>query len=347
MSAPSAARKARVAVVIPNWNGKSLLKACLESLREQSYEDFETLVVDNGSGDGSLGMLEAEFPEARIVALGQNRGFSAAVNRGIAASSAEFVALLNNDTGQHPDWLAALVEAADAHPEAGSFASKLVDFERRDVLDGAGDALRRSGLPYRLGHGEKDRGQHDEGGPVFGACAAAALYRRGMLEDVGPFDEDFFAYCEDADLSFRAQLAGYRCRYVPEAVVYHMGGASGGGKRSTAATRLGTQNGLCLLVKNLPTPLALRLAPFIFAGQLSRLAVTGRSLAGPRANLEGYAGAVRLLPKMLRKRREIQASRRVPDSYVKSLLRDSFRAADASIARRLRDAARHRLGGSS
>ena len=344
MSASSATGKTRVAVVIPNYNGERLLRACLDSLRAQSFMGFETLIVDNGSTDGSLGILASEFPEVRVLALGENRGFSAAVNRGIAASEAELVALLNNDTEQAPGWLAALVEAADAHPRTGSFASKLVGYQRRNVLDGAGDALRRSGLPYRLGHGEKDRGQYEAGRTVFGACAAAALYRRGMLDDVGSFDEDFFAYCEDADLSFRAQLAGYGCRYVPEAVVYHMGGASGGGKRGEAATRLGTRNGLCLLVKSLPAPLALRLAPFIVAGQLSRLAMTARSPAGLRANLAGYAGAVRLLPAMLRKRREIQAGRRVPDSYIRDLLRGSFRAADASIARRLRDAARRRLG---
>jgi GT2 family glycosyltransferase len=165
-----------------------------------------------------------------------------------------------------------------------------------------------------------------------------------MLENVGPFDEDFFAYCEDADLSFRAQLAGYTCRYIPEAVVYHLGGASSGGKRSPTATRLGTQNGINLLVKNLPAPLFARLAPFMVAGQLSRLAMTARNITGLRANLSGYAGALRLLPVMLRKRRAIQAGRKAPDEYISGLLRDSFRAANASMARRLRDAVSRRLG---
>lgn len=245
---------ARVAVVIPNWNGARLLEGCLSSLRRQTFRSFETIVVDGGSEDGSAELVRASFPEARLLELGENRGFAAAANAGIRASSSELVALLNNDTEQDPGWLEALVRAADAHPEAGMFASKLLDFRDRRYLDGAGDAIRLSGLPYRLGHGERDRGQFDRPAYVFGACGAAALYRRRMLDEIGLFDEDFGSYCEDADLSFRAQLAGHRCLYVPEAVVYHVGSASTGGKRSATATRLGTRNSLLLLAKNLPLP---------------------------------------------------------------------------------------------
>ena len=327
----------RVTVVVPNWNTRKFLHPCLTSLRHQTFKDFETILVDSGSADDSVAFVADNFPEVRVVALGENRGFSGAVNAGIEASRSELVVLLNNDTEQDPGWLAALVRAADGHREAGSFSSKLVDFRDRRLLDGAGDALRRSGLPYRLGHGERDRGQYDEPAPVFGACAAAALYRRAMLDDVGLFDEDFFAYCEDGDLSFRAQLAGYGCLYVPEAVVYHVGGASTGGKRSPTATRLGTRNSLSLLVKNLPAPLVPGMVPYLLAGQLSRLVVTAASAATLRAHLEGVAQAARLLPLMLRKRREIQKRRRVPVGYVRRLLKDSSRAAGASLLRRLRD----------
>ena len=203
----------RVTVVVPNWNGEIFLETCLSSLRRQSYEDFEVVLADNGSTDGSVPFVEENFPEVRVVRLPENRGFSAAVNAGIKAASpsAEHVVLLNNDTELDPGWLGALVGAADRHPEAGLFASKLVDFEDRRVLDGAGDALRKSGLPYRVGHGEVDRGQFERETFVFSACAAAALYRRSLFEDIGLFDEDFFSNCEDGDLSFRAQLAGYRC----------------------------------------------------------------------------------------------------------------------------------------
>ncbi len=320
-------------MIVPNWNGERFLSACLGSLREQSFKDFETVLVDNGSTDGSVALVSREFPEVRVLPLSENGGFSVAVNAGIRASRTEHVALLNNDTETDPGWLEALVEAADWYPGAGSFASKLVDFNDRRILDGAGDVLRRSGLPLRLGHGEPDRGQYDEAAFVFGACAGAALYRRSMLDDIGLFDEDFFANCEDGDLSFRAQLAGYRCVYVSESVVYHMGSATFG-KRSPVATRLGTRNSLCMLVKNLPTPLVPGYLPFVVAGQLSRLIVTA-STSTLGAHLEGLSGALRLLPLMLRKRREIQKRRRVPVGYIRRLLKESSRAAGVSLRRRL------------
>ena len=332
----------RVTVVIPNWNGERFLSTCLGSLRRQSYDDFDMVLVDNGSTDGSVAFARDNFPEISVLPLPENRGFSAAVNAGILASETEHVALLNNDTETDPKWLEALVEAADSYPEAGFFASKLVDFADRRVLDGAGDVLRRSGLPYRLGHGEPDGGRYDKTAFVFGACAGAAMYRRGMLDDVGLFDEDFFANCEDGDLSFRAQLAGYRCLYVPGSVVYHMGSATFG-RRSATSTRLGTRNSLCLLVKNLPAPLVPGFLPFVLAGQLTRLVVTAAT-STLKAHLEGLAGALRLLPLMLRKRREIQKRRQAPVEYIRGLLKESSRAASASIRRRLVHLARSRLG---
>jgi GT2 family glycosyltransferase len=330
-------------VVVPNWNGERFLSTCLGSLRRQTYGDFETVLVDNGSSDGSVAFVEENFPEVRIVRLPHNGGFTAAVNAGIGASEAEYVVLLNNDTEVEQRWLEALVRAADEHPEAGLFASKLVDFRDRRLLDGAGDALRKTGLPYRIGHGEIDRGQFEEEALVFGACAAGALYRRRLFDEVGVFDGDFFSNCEDGDLSFRAQLAGYRCLYVPDAVVYHMGSASTGGKRSATNTRLGTQNGINLLVKNLPASLVWRILPSVVAGHLYRLATTSLSPEILKAYLSGLAGALRLLPKMLRKRKEIQGRRRVSDGYVYQLLRESSRVVAQSRRRRIRDQLSMRL----
>lgn len=327
---------ARVTVVIPNWNGERFLDLCLGSLRKQSFGEFATILVDNGSEDDSLDFVAENFPEARIITLAENRGFAAAVNAGIEASETEYVVLLNNDTEQDRGWLEALVRAAEDHPESGLFASKLVDFHDRGVLDGAGDAMRLSGLPYRLGHGERDTGQFDTPGYVFGACAAAALYRKALFDEVGLFDEDFVSYCEDGDLSFRAQLAGYRCFYVPEAVVYHMGSASTGGKRSETATRLGTRNSLSLLVKDLPLSAVPHILPFFVLGQAARLA-TAAAMGTLRAHLEGVAGAWRHLPLMLEKRAGIQKQKRVSDAEVRRLLLQSSLAATASIARRLRD----------
>jgi GT2 family glycosyltransferase len=157
-----------------------------------------------------------------------------------------------------------------------------------------------------------------------------------MLEDVGLFDEDFVSYCEDGDLSFRAQLAGYRCLYVPDAVVYHMGSASTGGKRSETATRLGTRNSVSLLVKNLPLSVVPHVAPFFVLGQLARL-LTAAASGALGAHLRGLAGALHHLPIMLEKRRRIQKNRRVSDAEIRGVLRRSSLAATASIARRLRD----------
>ena len=333
----------RVTVVVPNWNGEAFLPLCIGSLREQSLDGFETVVVDNGSTDGSLVLLEHDFPETRVVSLPENRGFAVAANAGIRASETEFVALLNNDTQVDARWLESLVRAAGDHPEAGLFATKLVDFHDRRFLDGAGDALRLSGLPYRLGHGERDRGQFDSPGYVFSACAAAALYRREMLDEVGLFDEDFGSYCEDGDLSFRARLAGYECFYVPDAVVYHMGSASTGGKRSATATRFGTRNSISLLLKNLPLSVAPHILPFFVAGQITRL-LTAAATGTLRAHLEGLAGAWHQLPVMLEKRREVQSAKRISDARVRRLLRESSFAATSSIARRLRDRIGTRLG---
>jgi GT2 family glycosyltransferase len=335
---------ARVTVIIPNWNGRELLGSCLGSLRGQRFEDFDTIVVDNGSTDGSLRMVAEDYPEVRIASLVENRGFSTAVNAGIRLSGAGLVALLNNDTEQHPRWLAALVEASEARPEAGFFASKLVSFSDRRFLDGAGDAPRLSGLPYRLGHGERDRGQFDAPAHVFGACGAAAMYRRSMLEEIGLFDEDFVSYCEDGDLSFRAQLAGYKCLYVPDSVVYHMGGASTGGKKSATATRLGTRNSLNLLVKNLPLSGAPYVLPFLLLGQLSRLVVMATSWDTLKAHLAGISEARRQLPLMLEKRRRIQSARKISSVEVWHLFKASSLAATASIARRLRDGFLSRIG---
>jgi GT2 family glycosyltransferase len=327
-----------VTVVIPNWNGERFLRLCLGSLRDQSFGGFETIVVDNGSIDGSIGFVEEHFPEVNVIPLGENRGIAAAFNAGIEASETEYVALLNNDTEQDPGWLEALVRAADDRPESGLFASRLVDFHDRHVLDGAGDAMRLSGLPYRLGHGERDGVRFGRAGYVFGACAAAALYRRGMFDEVGLFDEDFVSYCEDGDLSFRAQLSGYRCFYVPDAVVYHMGSASTGGKRSPTATRLGSRNSFSLLVKNLPLSVVPRMLPFFVAGQFVRL-LTAAATGSLRAHLGGLADARRHLPLMLEKRAEIQKRKKLSDTEVRRLLRESSLAATASIARRMRDRA--------
>lgn len=214
----------RVSVVIPNWNGREFLPVILESLRAQTFGDFETIVVDNASTDGSVELLAREYPEVEVRRLPENRGFSAAVNVGIRAGRGEYVALLNNDLELEPAWMAEIVAALDADRGAGSAASRIRQYWARERMDSAGDRIR--GVPEGRGYGEPDGPEFDTDTDVASPCAAAALYRRSMLDEIGLFNEELFAYYEDVELGMRAQLAGYRCRYVARAVCYHMGSAT-------------------------------------------------------------------------------------------------------------------------
>jgi GT2 family glycosyltransferase len=299
-----------VSIIIPNWNGAHHLPTCLESLRGQTLRDFEVIVADNGSTDGSLELLARDYPEVRVLALGENRGFAGACNAGIRVARGEFVVLLNNDTEADPHWLEEVVAAFERHPEAGTVASKMLLFDRRDTLHTAGDFYRVDGLPGNRGVWQKDEGQYDAEAYVFSACGGSAAYRREMLEEIGLLDEDFFFSCEDLDLAWRAQLAGYRCVYAPRAVVYHKLSATGGG---TTASFYDGRNFIYLLVKDYPGDLwrtywrAILKAQFRLAWEALR-AWRG---AAARARLRGMLAGILGIPKMLRKRRAVQQTRRV------------------------------------
>ena len=308
-----------IAVIIPNWNGAHLLRTCLDSLRRQSLRGFETIVVDNASSDESRELLAREYPEVRLVPLSENRGLAGGVNAGIRATEARIIATLNNDTEAHQDWLQELVRALEDHPDAGSAASKMLLFDRRDVIHSAGDYYGLDGVPGNRGVWERDDGRYARKELVFGACAGAAAYRRQMLEDVGLFDEAFFMYCEDVDLAFRAQLLGYRCIYVPTAIVYHMLSATGGGP---LASYYCGRNFLRVVAKDMPAPLLRRHWPRIVGAQL-RLAAQAlthiREPAG-RASLRGQLDGLRDLPAAWRSRRQLQPRRRVPTRYLASIM---------------------------
>jgi GT2 family glycosyltransferase len=302
----------RVAVVIPTWNGRELLDGALGALARQSFAGARVIVVDNGSTDGTAEHVRTAHSGVELVALPENRGFAAAVNAGIAAADTELVALLNNDMEPDPGWLAELVAALDADPGAGSAASKLRMLREPGVLDGAGDLVTWYGATWRRGHGEPDRGQYDAPGIVASPCAGAALYRRRALDEVGGFDERFFAYLEDADWGLRAQLAGWRCVYVPTAVALHLGGATSR-RMGDLETELIARNTLALVLKSFPATRLLAWSPLILGYQAYTLA---RAVAHGswRAVLRGWSGALHHLPGTLQARREVRSRTQDPSA---------------------------------
>ncbi|MBI2861863.1 MAG: glycosyltransferase family 2 protein [Chloroflexi bacterium] len=306
-------------VIIPNWNGAALLPTCLDSLRRQTFSDFKTVVVDNGSQDSSTILIQEQYPEVRLISLPRNYGFSRAVNEGIRQTDSPMVVLLNNDTEAEPGWLETLHAAAEEYPTASFFASKILLFNRRQILHSAGDYYRIDGIPGNRGVWEVDDGQYDSSRDVFSACAAAAAYRRTLLDEIGLLDEELVAYCEDVDLAFRAQLAGHHGLFVPQARVYHRLSTTGGGP---LASYFCGRNFLLLLAKDMPAPLLRRHWQKIMAAQISFTWQALRHLqeAAARARLKGQIAGLLALPRMIRIRRAIQQRKRVSDAYIESVL---------------------------
>jgi GT2 family glycosyltransferase len=215
--------KPLVSIIVPNLNGETFVGDCLRSLERQDFKDFEVIIVDNGSTDGSVGLVRNEFPWLeKIIENPENLGFAKACNQGIEASEGTLIALLNNDTETHSGWLAELVAAAQEHTDIGMFASKTLLFDNRDVIDTAGHLIYPDGLNRGRGRLEHDTGQYDDKVDVFSPSGCAALYRRSLFDEIGLFDEHHFAYGDDIDIGFRARLAGWKCLFVPTSIVYHM-----------------------------------------------------------------------------------------------------------------------------
>ena len=308
----------RVSVIIPHWNGRRHLDDCLNALRRQTLADHEVILVDNGSTDGSQSIVCEHFPEVRLIELGANRGFTGACNAGYAASRGEFICLLNNDTEADPDWLAAIVDVFDRHPDVGVVASKMLLFDQRDHFHTAGDYYRVDGIPGNRGVWQADRGQFDREEPVFSACGGAAAYRRRMLDEIGFLDDAFFFSCEDVDLAWRAHLAGWTVRYTPAAVVYHKLKASGGS--GVVGSYHDGRNFLYVIWKNYPTPLLRRHAGDIARAQwrISREALRAWRGAAARARLRGQLAGLVGFWRMSPARRRIQSARRIDDATLEA-----------------------------
>jgi GT2 family glycosyltransferase len=310
----------KASVIIPNWNGRQHMEPCLSALAAQTHPDREVIVVDNASSDGSQPYIRKNWPDVRLIELSENRGFTGACNAGLEAAGGECLVLLNNDTEVTPTWLAALADGMESHPEAGILASKILLFDQRDTFHAAGDLYRADGRPVNRGVWEKDVGQYDEDEHVFGACGAAAAYRRAMLDQIGTLDDSFFFSCEDVDLAWRAQLTGWKCLYKADAVLYHRLAATGGG---TTASYYDGRNTLWVIAKNYPGALWRKYRGAILQQQwaVAREALGAWRGKAARAKLRGMLAGLIALPRIIRgPRRQIQAARTVSTAYIESIL---------------------------
>ncbi|MAS35731.1 MAG: glycosyl transferase [Anaerolineaceae bacterium] len=308
-----------LSIIIPNWNGARFLPVCLDSLARQTYLALEVIVVDNASTDESHDILKARAPAVQLLALPENRGFTGACNAGIEAASGDFIALLNNDTEVDPNWAAAIIDAFGRHPDVGSVASKMLLFDRRDYFHTAGDFFTVDGRAGNRGVWQQDSGQYDQEAFVFSACGGSAVYRRTMLDQIGLLDDDFFFSGEDVDLGWRAQLTGWRCLYVPTAIVYHYLSATGGG---VTASYYDGRNLIFILAKNYPTELWRKYGGLILKAQWRLAWEALRAWRGEaaRARLRGMMAGVFHLPRIWRKRSQIQAMRTVSLAELESTL---------------------------
>ncbi len=311
MSEEDDERRPTVTVAVLSYNGRELLEIFMPTLLAQEYRDFEAVVVDDCSSDDTVAYLQEHWPDTRIVGTGaSNVGVARALNVAVGAARGSLIALLNNDIELDPGWLGALVAGLERHPRAGSASGKLLNYWRRDELDGTGDVFTRDGTAFRRGHGQTDRGQYEREEYVFAPSAGAALYRADALAAVGPFDESFHAYFEDVDWGLRAQLLGFGCVYVPGAVAYHMGSATTGGEVDRRYFLLHRRNLLAVLIKNAPARFLFLHAPRILWAQL-QIALRSRRERMLDVYFRALVDAGRNAPRWLRARREIQTRRAI------------------------------------
>jgi GT2 family glycosyltransferase len=322
-----------ISVIILNWNGIRHLESCLDALSAQTYSPVEAMVVDNGSTDGSSAWIRTRFPGVRLIENGKNLGFGGGMNVGILAARGKYVMILNNDTRLDPGCVQALKEAIEKDDKYGACASKILLQEEGDRIDAAGIAICPDGLSIGRGRLEKSD-LYDREMEVFFASGCACLYRHEMLEDIGLFDEDFFAYAEDTDMGWRARLAGWRCIYSPKAIVFHLHSASSGAYSHLKAY-LVERNRIWVAIKNFPVPLLLFGQCFTLSRYFWQAygAFTGRGAAGRfttefskmdlfKILVKVYLSIWTSLPRLLGKRRRIQKKKRISNREVYRLFRE-------------------------
>lgn len=307
-----------VSLVIVNFNSGDLLNQCIAQLEKQTVTPKQIFVVDNFSTDNSALQFRSS-DKVIFYPMSKNLGFAAGNNRAFEDCDGDFIVLLNPDAFPEPDWLEQLLLAAEAHPEAAIFGSRQLSHSSPVVLDGIGDIYHMSGLVWRDGHGREQANDDLVAREIFSPCAAASMYKRAALAEVGGFDEDYFCYVEDVDLGFRLRLAGYKARYVPDAVVYHVGSATTGGQHSDFTMYHGHRNLVWTFVKNMPGSLFWLLLPMHLL--LNLFSIVWYLLHGKgNVILKAKYDAMLRLPAMWQKRKKIQKNRVASITEIWSLL---------------------------
>ncbi|MBW6518675.1 MAG: glycosyltransferase family 2 protein [ANME-2 cluster archaeon] len=305
-----------VSVVIVNYNGMRFLENCLSSLLLQTYPLFEIILVDNGSNDGSVDFVLNAFPSVTIICNNENLGFAKGNNIGIKSANGMLIASLNNDTVVTPRWIEKLVLSIISHENIGMCASKMLFMSDPDMINSTGICISRSGTSWDRGIFELDKGQYESEEEVFGPCAGAAMYKKSMLDEIGLFDEDFIAYVEDTDLAFRGRLSGWKCLYVPKAVVYHMHGGTAGFE-TDYTIYFGNRNIVWNTVKNFPPLLFFSSLPWIIVrniGVIPYYTIKGHGKTVLRSKIDGIKG----IPKMFAKRSPRSVNEKKIRTYIKT-----------------------------
>ncbi|MBI2022269.1 glycosyltransferase family 2 protein [Candidatus Daviesbacteria bacterium] len=306
----------KVSVIIPNWNGKHLLKVCLPSLRKQMFKNFEVVVVDNGSTDGSIYYIKKYFPKIKLVELSKNTGFAPAVNLGIKICVGDYIVLLNNDTKSDKSFLRYLVKAADHRPEAGMIAAKILKLDDPNIIDSTGAYIDAVGHANNIGIGEKDGPKFNKSGFVFLVSGGGCLIKREVFKSIGFFDEDFFAYMEDVDFSIRAQIAGFKAWYEPKAILFHKHKATSI-KNRNFLEYLQFRNMSQMIIKNYPLKFFLQdlnLIKIILVNLNTVFYLSSKGFLVSALKAEAYIFFNFI--KLLNKRKTIQANSKVSYEYI-------------------------------
>ncbi|MEW6376478.1 MAG: glycosyltransferase family 2 protein [Thermodesulfobacteriota bacterium] len=313
-----------LSVIIPNWNGKHFLAECIDSLKEQTFRDFETILVDNGSTDGSAEFAEKRYGDfIRIIRNEKNLGFTGGNNVGIQAARGKYIVLLNNDTWAEPTWLEELVKAINSDPQVGMWGSKIYSYYKRDQIEATGELIYWDGLSRARGQYEQDQGQYEKVEEIFFPPGCGAMYRKTVFDEIGLFDEDFFAYADDAEIGIRTRLAGWKGLFVPRAIIYHKNSGTGGQYSPLKAFYV-ERNRFWITIKYFPLPLLL-LSPFftfcrfgfqafgalIHQGAAGKFTKNYSPLRLIGILLRAYGSGFRYLPRMWKKRKMLRPLRKV------------------------------------